>query len=33
MLRPLGANKTGFNLIYFDFDIRGKLSIISIKYI
>ena len=27
-IRPLGANKTGFNLINFHFDICGKLSII-----
>ena len=27
-LRPLGADKTGVNLIIFQFDIRGKLSII-----
>ena len=26
-LRPLRANKTGFNIIIFDFNIRGKLSI------
>ena len=28
-LRPLGANKTGFNLVIFHFNIRGKLSIIE----
>ena len=27
-LRPPGANKTGFNLLIFHFNIRGKLSII-----
>ncbi len=27
-LRPLAADKTGFNLKIFHFDIRGKLSII-----
>ena len=26
--QPLGANKTGFNLILFYFNIRGKVSII-----
>ena len=28
-LRPLGANKTGFNLIFFHLNICGKLSIIQ----
>ena len=28
IFRPFGFNKTGFNLIIFRFDIRGKLSII-----
>ena len=33
-LRPLAADKTGFNLKIFHFDIRGKLSIIRCdKYI
>ncbi len=33
-LRPLAADKTGFNLKFFHFDIRGKLSIIRCdKYI
>ncbi len=33
-LRPLGAVKTGFNRIFFYFDIQGKLSIIRCdKYI
>ena len=33
-LWPLGADKTGFNLMIFHFDIRGKLSIIRCdKYI
>ncbi len=33
-LRPLAADKTGFNLKIFPFDIRGKLSIIRCdKYI
>ncbi len=33
-LRPLTADKTGFNLIIFTFNIRGKLSIIRCdKYI
>ena len=33
-LRPLAADKTGFNLKIFLFDIRGKLSIIRCdKYI
>ena len=33
-LWPLGANKTGVNLIIVHFDIRGKLSIIRCdKYI
>ena len=33
-LRPLAADKTGFNLKIFSFDIRGKLSIIRCdKYI
>ncbi len=27
-IRPLAADKTGFNLKIFHFDIRGKLSII-----
>ncbi len=33
-LRPLGADKPGYNRIIFHFDIRGKLSIIRCdKYI
>ncbi len=33
-LRPLAADKTGFNLKIFHFDIRGKMSIIRCdKYI
>ena len=32
-LRPLAADKTGFNLKIFHFNIRGKLSIIRDKYI
>ena len=31
--RPLEANKTGFNLIFFQFDIRGKLSITLLSYL